>query len=288
MLSPLHLNPSRAAPPAVPDPMRPNPLVRQRCPFGSLRARPSFRPPPTRSRGYEKKSAWLAFADRTFWYIDVLVACRPVVEKVADNPGLFAALYGDDHSSLSFVCSLRSVAVSPWPCRKSNPDVLMVQTSEVWGGHDTANGLHSTRRRCILVQRKVRASIIVIFSVRSQQVAKMPLAEHNDMVKAIPSDRTDEPLRVSVLPWRSWCDRPVPNAHRANATDKDIAIDTIPILMSYATTSRRCSRAAKRGAGACRQIESGSHDACGSSPAGAGLAGSGLRTLPGNSLRTTT
>src|SRR3982074_861353 len=34
---------------------------------------------------------------------------------------------------------------------------------------------------------------------------------------------------MSVLPWRSWCDRPVPNAHRANATDKDIAIDTIPI-----------------------------------------------------------
>src|SRR3982074_2989822 len=33
---------------------------------------------------------------------------------------------------------------------------------------------------------------------------------------------------MSVLPWRSWCDRPVPNAHRANATDKDIAIDTIP------------------------------------------------------------
>jgi hypothetical protein len=51
----------------------------------------------------------------------------------------------------------------------------------------------------------------------------MPLAEDNDMVKTIPSDRTDEPLRMSVLPWRSWCDRPVPNAHRANATDKDIA-----------------------------------------------------------------
>jgi hypothetical protein len=115
------------------------------------------------------------------------------------------------------------------PYRKSNPDVLMVQTSEVWGRHDTANGLHSTRRWCIFVQLQVRASIIVIFLVRSQQVAKMPLAEDNDMVKAIPSDRPDEPLRMSVLPWRSWCDRAVPNAHRANATDKGIAIDTIPI-----------------------------------------------------------
>jgi hypothetical protein len=53
----------------------------------------------------------------------------------------------------------------------------MMQTSEVWGGHDTVNGLHSTRRWCILVQRKVRASIVVISLVRSQQMAKMPLAE---------------------------------------------------------------------------------------------------------------
>ena len=64
------------------------------------------------------------------------------------------------------------------PYRKSNPDVLMAQTSEVGGG----------------------ATIL--------------------------SDRTDEVLRMSVPPWRSRCDRPVLNAHRVNATDKDIAIDT--------------------------------------------------------------
>jgi putative transposase len=39
------------------------------------------------------------------------------------------------------------------PYRKSNPDVLMVQTTEVRVGHDAANGLNSTRRWCILVQR---------------------------------------------------------------------------------------------------------------------------------------
>ena len=41
----------------------------------------------------------------------------------------------------------------PVPIGNQIRDVLMVQTSEVWGGHDTANGLHSTRRSCILVQR---------------------------------------------------------------------------------------------------------------------------------------
>ena len=39
------------------------------------------------------------------------------------------------------------------PYRKSNPNVLMVQTSEVRIGHDAANGLHSTQRWCILIQR---------------------------------------------------------------------------------------------------------------------------------------
>jgi hypothetical protein len=39
------------------------------------------------------------------------------------------------------------------PYRKSNPDVLMVQTSEMRGRDDAANGLNSTRRWCILVQR---------------------------------------------------------------------------------------------------------------------------------------
>ena len=39
------------------------------------------------------------------------------------------------------------------PYRKSHPNVLMVQTSEVRIGHDAANGLNSTQRWCILVQR---------------------------------------------------------------------------------------------------------------------------------------
>ena len=41
------------------------------------------------------------------------------------------------------------------PChyRKSTPDVLVVQSSEMWGGHDAANSLNSTRHWCVLVQR---------------------------------------------------------------------------------------------------------------------------------------
>src|SRR5262249_4505010 len=60
-------------------------------------------------------------------------------------------------------------------------------------------------------------------------MAKMPFAEHNDMVETIPSDRTDEPLRVPVLPWRPWRDRPIPYAHCSKPLDDDVAIDAISI-----------------------------------------------------------
>jgi hypothetical protein len=58
-----------------------------------------------------------------------------------------------ENASLTCARSKQFDPFDPCPYRKSNPDVLMVQTSEVWGWHDTANGLHSTRRWCILVQR---------------------------------------------------------------------------------------------------------------------------------------
>jgi len=47
----------------------------------------------------------------------------------------------------------------------------------------------------------VRTSLVVIFFVRIEQMAQMPFAEHNNMVKTIPSDQTNEPLRIPVLSW---------------------------------------------------------------------------------------
>jgi hypothetical protein len=34
-------------------------------------------------------------------------------------------------------------------------------------------------------------------------MAQVPVAEHDDMIKAFPSDRADQPLSMSILPWRS-------------------------------------------------------------------------------------
>jgi len=57
----------------------------------------------------------------------------------------------------------------------------------------------------------------------------MPFAEHHDMIKAVPSDRTDEPLCTSVLPWRPWRNRPIAYSQGSKTPDENLAIDAIPI-----------------------------------------------------------
>src|SRR6266446_9107401 len=75
----------------------------------------------------------------------------------------------------------------------------------------------------------MRTSLVVIFLVRIEQMAEMSLTEENNMVNTLPSDRTDEPLRISVLPWRPWRDRPISYAHCAKPFEDDIAVDAISI-----------------------------------------------------------
>src|SRR5260221_10239207 len=47
----------------------------------------------------------------------------------------------------------------------------------------------------------MRPYLVVILYVRQQYMTELSLAEHNNVVKALPSDRTDQPFGISVLPW---------------------------------------------------------------------------------------
>jgi hypothetical protein len=64
----------------------------------------------------------------------------------------------------------------------------MVKSAEEWRLRNAANGMNSARRRRILVDRQVRPSLIVVARIRAKQMAKMPLADHDDTVQAIASD----------------------------------------------------------------------------------------------------
>src|ERR1700746_38580 len=73
------------------------------------------------------------------------------------------------------------------------------------------------------------ARLIVVGRVRSQQMAKMPLAEHDNVVKTFPADRTDRPFTIPVLPRRSRGGSPTPDAHGAQSARDDNAVNSIPI-----------------------------------------------------------
>src|SRR5215204_7156277 len=50
------------------------------------------------------------------------------------------------------------------------------------------------------------------------------------MIDALPSDRTDQPFRVSVLPRRSGRGRAIANAHGANTPKQHLAIRSIAVM----------------------------------------------------------
>src|SRR5580704_3013884 len=80
----------------------------------------------------------------------------------------------------------------------------------------------------------MRAGPIVIFHVRQQQVTVVALAEHNNVVKAVPSVRTDQPFSISILPRgtrRCWS---VANTHRSKSADKDLTIGPVPVTNEIA------------------------------------------------------
>src|SRR3984893_1252614 len=80
----------------------------------------------------------------------------------------------------------------------------------------------------------MRAGAIVIFHVTEQQVAEVALAEYNNVVKAFPSDRTDQPFSICVLPWGTRRCRPVANGHGSKSADQDLPIGPVPVTNEIA------------------------------------------------------
>ena len=66
----------------------------------------------------------------------------------------------------------RGVAACSCPYRKSDPDVLVVQSAAMRFCENPADTLHFAQNRHVLVERQMRAGLVVICHVRSQQVRR--------------------------------------------------------------------------------------------------------------------
>src|SRR4030081_2355047 len=60
-------------------------------------------------------------------------------------------------------------------------------------------------------------------------MAKIALAEHDNVVNTFPPNQTDRPFTISVLPRRSRRGWPIPNAHRPKAADEDLTVDGVAV-----------------------------------------------------------
>jgi len=62
----------------------------------------------------------------------------------------------------------------------------------------------------------------------------MHLAQNNDVVHTLTSNRSDQPLGKAILPGRGWCGGLVPDAHVAQSARDDAAIDPVAIAEEVA------------------------------------------------------
>ena len=63
--------------------------------------------------------------------------------------------------------------------------------------------------------------LIIVGSIRAYDPVQVRFPEYDHVVQALPADRADESLNVSVLPQRSERDRPISNAHGAQTLHED-------------------------------------------------------------------
>src|SRR6202790_2599578 len=80
----------------------------------------------------------------------------------------------------------------------------------------------------------MRAGAIVIFHVTEQQGTEVALAEYNNVVKAFPSDRTDQPFSISILPRGARRRRSIADAYRSESANKDLTIGPVPVTNEIA------------------------------------------------------
>ncbi len=81
----------------------------------------------------------------------------------------------------------------------------------------------------IFAQRQVSSGAIVIVGIGLQHAAQMRLAENDQMVQALSSDRSDQPFNVGVLPRRTGCRGTIPDPHGSDTPPEHLSVGAIAI-----------------------------------------------------------
>ena len=76
----------------------------------------------------------------------------------------------------------------------------MMQAAENWDRYNAADRLGASKVGRVLAQRQMGSDLVVVNRVCCEDLTQMCLAEHNYVVEAFATDRTNEPFTVTILP----------------------------------------------------------------------------------------
>lgn len=75
-----------------------------------------------------------------------------------------------------------------------------MQSAGARGGTDAAVAFYGPHCRRILVEREMRAVLIIVAGIAVQDAAQVRRVENDNMIEAFAPDRADQPFGMAVLP----------------------------------------------------------------------------------------
>ena len=91
----------------------------------------------------------------------------------------------------------------------------MMKSAQERHSRDPTRILNTATQRRIFAQGKLRPHAVVTAGVGRQDPARVPLPQHQSVVRALPSNRSGQSLNMAVLPRRAQRSRPITNAYHA-------------------------------------------------------------------------
>ena len=87
--------------------------------------------------------------------------------------------------------------------------VVVLEAAEVGDLNDRTAGwrLCGPRDRRILVQREMSAPVMVVIEEQSKHAPERPLIPHDDVIKTLAPQGSDQALHERILPRRPWRDQ---------------------------------------------------------------------------------
>jgi len=134
-----------------------------------------------------------------------------------------------------------------------------MQAADFWKLYDPGRRgeLDGSEVGRVFLEREVRARLMVIDEVAVQDAAQVPLAEDENVIQALASDRTDQALHERVLPGAVRRREDFVDPHALHSVPKLLAVDLVTVAQEIG----------RRGV-----VREGVHDLLGG-PAGGGVLG---------------